>query len=130
MVPDSQRDAEIMSEAHETARQLINVLSDRARANAADEVELAELAGRELEGYARALLDRLITASDGALEQDGAEWVQRRFHESIGEIGVALRDAIQLSTARHAVAQALQRKVFEAESELRSALERSPARGG
>jgi hypothetical protein len=93
--------------------------------------ELTEFAGRLLEGYTRDLLDELLPDGPGpdgrvaegpfdALQHDA--WVKRQFNEGLDRAGAALREVLRESAYRHAVAQVLQRKMFEAEGTLRQAL--------
>jgi hypothetical protein len=77
--------------------------------------ELTECAGAALEGYAEDLLNELLVAEDET-------WVKLQFHEGLDRAGAALRVALSESLFRHAVAQVLQRKMFEAEGMLRRAL--------
>jgi hypothetical protein len=103
--------------------------------------ELTEFAGRLLEGYTRDLLDELLPDGSGpdgpvpegpvpegpfpegpfdVLHHDA--WVKRQFNEGLDRAGAALREVLRESDYRHAVAQVLQRKMFEAEGTLRQAL--------
>jgi hypothetical protein len=123
MTPDAAREAQVLLEARRAVQRLVDTLRERARSSAEGDVaRLAELAGLEMEDHAKFLLKLLVAAAEGAQEPEGAAWVQHRFHDCVGKAAIALRDAITLSGARHAVAQTLQRKVFEAENALRSAL--------
>lgn len=123
MVPDHLADERVMAEARRAADGFVRTLAARVQSSSTQDASgLAEQAGQELEDYSRALLDSLILAAGGAHDAEGSAWVQRRFHQCIGELGSALRDVVRTSEGRHAVAQTLQRKVFEAENELRSAL--------
>jgi hypothetical protein len=125
MVPDVVREAEVLVEVKAAADRVVSALAaeaQRAGAGPHEVTALSAFAGRELEEYASTLLSTLLVAASGARDADGAAWVQRHFHACLGEVGLALRDAIKGSTTRHAVAQILQRKVFEAENELRAAL--------
>jgi hypothetical protein len=93
--------------------------------------ELTEFAGRLLEGYTRDLLDELLPDGSGpdgpvpegpfdVLQHDA--WVKRQCNEGLDRAGAALREVLRESDYRHAVAQVLQRKMFEAEGTLRQAL--------
>ena len=53
---------------------------------------------------------------------DVEAWVRRQFHEGLDNAGKPLREAVAESPHRHAVAQGLQQKMFEAELMLRRAL--------
>ena len=83
--------------------------------------ELTEFAGRLLEGYTRDLLQELLPDGPDDVVQHDA-WVKRQFHEGLDRAGAALREVLRESTYRHAIAQVLQRKMFEAEGTLRQAL--------
>lgn len=125
MVPDAAQEAHVMAEVRNAADRIVGALASRVRsASAGDAESLAELAGYELAEYARTLLALLVSAAGGCQDQDpeSAAWVRCRFHESIGQVGSDLRDIVQAPELRHLVAQTLQRKVLEAEDELRSAL--------
>jgi hypothetical protein len=127
MIPDSTREAQVLRETRDAAARLIAAVSDRARtqSDATPEEDVAALsafAGHELEAFAANMLSSLIAATGGALDASDAAWVQRHFHACLGEVGTALREAIDVSAIRHAVAQTLQRKVFEAELNLCVAL--------
>jgi hypothetical protein len=121
MVPDASREAEVVADIRRAAQRMVDLLAAQAAPDG-DVGALAELAGHELEQFARWLLQTLLAASEGAHDPDAASWVEHHYHESVADVGAALRDAIRVSAARHAVAQTLQAKVFEAEIELRDAL--------
>ena len=86
--------------------------------------ELTEFAGSALEGYEEGLLKELLAGGPGELGDPGNNeaWVKRHFHEGLDRAGAALREALSESRYRHAVAQVLQRKMFEAEGMLRRSL--------
>ena len=54
--------------------------------------------------------------------EDVEGWVRRQFHDGLDSAGTPLREAVADSPHRHAVAQGLQQKMFEAELMLRRAL--------
>jgi hypothetical protein len=83
--------------------------------------ELTEFAGSALEGYAESLLEELLPVGPVSPVVDEA-WVKRQFHDGLDRAGAGLREALSESRYRHAVAQVLQRKMFEAEGMLRRAL--------
>ena len=58
----------------------------------------------------------------GARIGDVEDWVRRQFHGGLDSAGTPLREAVADSPHRHAVAQGLQQKMFEAELMLRRAL--------
>jgi hypothetical protein len=110
--------------------------------------ELTEFAANAFERYAAGLLDEVLSqASVGVVEGERAtsaglnpaagyapvtasagevatsiELVKREFSEGLDRAGAALREVLAESGYRHTVSQGLQRKMFEAESMLRSAL--------
>ena len=53
---------------------------------------------------------------------DAEAWVRHQFHAGMDNAGMPLREAVADSPHRHAVAQGLQQKMFEAELMLRRAL--------
>ena len=77
---------------------------------------LTDLAGMAFETFAETLLEDLNTA-----EATDA-WIKREFSEALEMAGVALRQALAECRHRHTVSQGLQRKMFEAETRLRSVL--------
>jgi hypothetical protein len=121
MVPDASREAEVVADIRRAAQRIVDLLASQAAPDG-DVGALAELAGQELEQYARWLLRTLLAAAGGAHEPDAVSWVQHHYHEAVAGVGTSLRDAIRVSAARHAVAQTLQAKLFEAEIELREVL--------
>jgi hypothetical protein len=83
--------------------------------------ELAQLAGGAFQNYAERLLEELLTAADESPEF-AEVWVPRQFSDAMDRAGAAMREALTDSRHRHAVAQELQRKMFEAELMLRRAM--------
>jgi hypothetical protein len=94
-------------------------------------VSLARLcsdAGDALQDYASETLDALVGTANGSPDpEEPAPWVPDAYHEGISRAGVAMRDAIADSTARHAVAQTLQERMFRAEAVLREVTHSSQA---
>jgi len=109
--------------------------------------ELTEFAGNAFERYAAGLLDEVLSQAPlGAVEgervsvgiQPDASYasatadagevaafvalVKREFSEGLDRAGAALREVLAESGYRHTVSQGLQRKMFEAEAMLRTAL--------
>ncbi len=66
----------------------------------------------------RALMAAATRREGGNVE----DWVRRQFHDGLDSVGLPLREAVADSPHRHAVAQGLQQKMFEAELMLRRAL--------
>lgn len=83
--------------------------------------ELTEFAGRALDGYTRELISELLPGDATSQPLNDAS-IKRQFHEGLDRAGAALREVLRESNYRHAVAQVLQRKMFEAEGTLRQAL--------
>ena len=83
--------------------------------------ELTEFAGRALDGYTKELIEELLPDHPSGQGLNAAS-VRSQFHEGLDRAGAALREVLRESSYRHAVAQVLQRKMFEAEGTLRQAL--------
>lgn len=87
-------------------------------------------AGDALQDYASETLDALVGSGNGNREpEEPASWVLDAYHDGISRAGVAMRDAIADSTARHAVAQTLQERMLRAEAYLRQVIDSSHAAG-
>jgi hypothetical protein len=83
--------------------------------------ELASAAGGAFQRYAERLLEELLAAADES--PDFAEvLIPRQFADAMERAGSAMREALADSRHRHAVAQELQRKMFEVELMLRRAM--------
>jgi hypothetical protein len=83
-------------------------------------------AGDALQDYASETLDALVGSANGNRDpEEPASWVLDAYHEGISRAGVAMRDAIADSNARHAVAQTLQERMLRAEACLRQVIESS-----
>jgi hypothetical protein len=121
MVPNGSREAEVVADIRHAAQRIVALLASQAAPDG-DVGALAALAGHELEQYAKWVLQTLLSAAGGAHDPEAVSWIQHHYHEAVADVGISLRDAIRVSAARHAVAQTLQAKVFEAEIELREAL--------
>jgi hypothetical protein len=96
----------------------------------AGRISLARLcseAGTALQDYASETLDALLGGTNASREPKPAAWILDAYHEGISRAGVAIRDAIADSTARHAVAQTLQERMLRAESVVRQVINASPA---
>jgi hypothetical protein len=77
---------------------------------------LTEMAGRAFEHYAETLLGNLLTT-----EANEAS-IKSQFSEGLDTAGAALRLVLAECCYRHTVSQGLQRKMFEAETRLRTVL--------
>lgn len=96
----------------------------------AGRIPLARLctdAGDALQQYASETLDAFLTAGQTSRELEPSVWVLEAYHDGISRAGIAIRDAIADTTARHAVAQTLQERLLRAESQLRFVVNSSPA---
>lgn len=104
-------------------RQSVERFSQLYRAWTAEKQPVTSLcsqAGDVLEDYAIETLGALVRAA-AAVPQTAAvtTWIVEQYHSGIGAVGAAIRDAIEDSTTRHAVAQTLQARLLHAESRLR-----------
>jgi hypothetical protein len=93
-----------------------------ARKGGATAGELSLYAAAAFEAYAETLLRALMAAASRREGADVEAWVRRQFHDGMDSAGTPLREAVADSPHRHAVAQGLQQKMFEAEMMLRRAL--------
>jgi hypothetical protein len=85
-------------------------------------MELSQYAAAAFQAYAETLLRALLAAASRQDDGDVEGWIRRQFHDGIESAGTPLREAVAESPHRHAVAQGLQQKMFEAELMLRRAL--------
>ena len=122
-MPEDIIEREVLREASRACGVLVERVRGRvARKGGATAGELSHYAAAAFEAYAETLLRALMAA---ASRRDGADveaWVRRRSHDGLDNAGTPLREAVADSPHRHAVAQGLQRKMFEAELMLRRAL--------
>lgn len=112
---------EVLGEASEACRAFV----DRVRARVArtgGASELSQYAAVAFETYSQTLLRALLAAVSRRDSSDGEAWVRRQFRDGLDRIGTPLREAVADCPHRHAVAQRLQQKMFEAELMLRRAL--------
>jgi hypothetical protein len=114
---------EVLGEASRAVGVLIERVRGRvARKGGATAGELSHYAAAAFEAYAETLLRALMAAASRHEGNDVEAWVRRRFHDGLDNAGTPLREAVADSPHRHAVAQGLQQKMFEAELMLRRAL--------
>ena len=122
-MPDDIIEREVLGEASRACGVLVDRVRGRvARKGGASARELSLYAAAAFEAYAETLLRALMAA---ATRREGAnveDWVRRQFHDGLDNAGTPLREAVADSPHRHAVAQGLQQKMFEAELMLRRAL--------
>jgi hypothetical protein len=126
VVTDDTTDRRILSEIDDArVRLLEEVRAEVASRGHAGTARLGRAAEEALSRHVTRLLDTLIEAASQAAHgarDDVETWIRRRFHESLGLAACNLRDTLADSSARHAVAQALQRQMFMAENALQKAL--------
>jgi hypothetical protein len=124
-MPDDIIEREVLGEASRACGVLVDRVRGRvARKGGATAGELSQYAAAAFEAYAETLL-RALMAAASRRQADGDDveaWVRRQFHEGLDSAGKPLREAVAESPHRHAVAQGLQQKMFEAELMLRRAL--------
>jgi hypothetical protein len=122
-MPDDIIEREVLGEASRACGVLVDRVRGRvARKGGATAGELSHYAAAAFEAYAETLLRALMAAASRHEGGDIQAWVRRRFHDGLDDAGTPLREAVADSPHRHAVAQGLQRKMFEAELMLRRAL--------
>ena len=123
-MPDDIIEREVLGEASRACGALIDRVRGRvARKGGATAGELSQYAAAAFETYAETLLRALMAAASRRQGDDVEAWVRRKFHDGLDNAGAPLREAVSESPHRHAVAQGLQQKMFEAELMLRRALE-------
>jgi hypothetical protein len=122
-MPDDIIEREVLGEASRACGVLVDRVRGRiARRGGASAGELSRYAAAAFEAYAETLLRALLAAATRREGGDVEAWVRRQFHEGLDSAGTPLREAVAESPHRHAVAQGLQQKMFEAELMLRRAL--------
>jgi hypothetical protein len=129
VIPDKSTEIRILREISQACERLVEQVSERiARHGPMSGPALSHFASAALERYVEAILRPLLSATSGTPGGPADEWVTGQFHAGLELAGGALRTTLAESQLRHAVAQSLQRKMFEAESMLRRALKgRQPA---
>ena len=114
---------EVLGETSRACGALVARVRGRvARQGGATVGELSQYAAAAFETYADTLLRALMAAASRREGLDVEAWVRRQFHDGLDNAGTPLREAVADSPHRHAVAQRLQQKMFEAELMLRRAL--------
>ncbi len=114
---------EVLGEVSDACRVLIERVRTRlGREQAGSAIELTQYASLAFEAYSETLLRALLAAASRRSADDGDVWVRRQFRDGLESVGTALRAAVEQCAHRHAIAQGLQQKMFEAELLLRRAL--------
>ncbi len=122
-MPDDIIEREVLGEATRACGVLVERVRGRvARKGGATAGELSLYAAAAFQAYAETLLRALMAAASRREGKDVEGWVRRQFHDGLDSAGTPLREAVADSPHRHAVAQGLQQKMFEAELMLRRAL--------
>ena len=123
MLPDKTTERELLATADLERHRIVEAMAVRCAVGGTDTSALSTSAGAELETYARDLLRALTHAVSGAWDKQTISWIADRYDECLAKLATALRDLIDESGLRHDVAQALQRKMLEAELCLGAALD-------
>src|SRR5262245_56833177 len=123
MIPDTRIEQRVLSDAVAARQRIVDVIALKYTDGSADAQTLSASAGSNLDQYAHDLLQRLIDAARVGWDEQAADWVRKRYHDCLSALGTSLRDLIAESGPRHAVAQALQHRMLEAELRLENALE-------
>ncbi len=122
-MPDDIVEREVLGEATRACGVLVERVRGRVvRKGGATAGELSLYAAAAFQAYAETLLRALMAAASRREGKDVESWVRRKFHDGLDSAGTPLREAVADSPHRHAVAQGLQQKMFEAELMLRRAL--------
>ncbi len=122
-MPDDIIEREVLGTASHACGVLVERVRGRlARKGGASAGELSHYAAAAFQAYAETLLRALMAAASRREGGDVEGWVRRQFHDGLDNAGTPLREAVADSPHRHAVAQGLQQKMFEAELMLRRAL--------
>jgi hypothetical protein len=122
-MPDDIIEREVLGEASRACGVLVERVRGRvARKGGGSAVELSHYAAAAFEAYAETLLRAVMAAASRREGADVEGWVRQQFHDGLDNAGTPLREAVADSPHRHAVAQGLQQKMFEAELMLRRAL--------
>ena len=122
-MPDDIIEREVLGEANRACGALVDRVRARVtRKGGATAGELCQYAAEAFQTYAETLLRALMAAASRRESGDVEAWVRHQFHAGMDNAGMPLREAVAESPHRHAVAQGLQQKMFEAELMLRRAL--------
>ena len=122
-MPDDIIEREVLGEASRACGALVDRVRARvARKGGATAGELSHYAAAAFQTYAETLLRAVMAAASRREEGDAEAWARRQFHDGLESAGTPLREAVADSPHRHAVAQGLQQKMFEAELMLRRAI--------
>jgi hypothetical protein len=122
-MPEDIIEREVLGEASRACGVLVERVRGRvSRTGGATAGELSQYAAAAFEAYAETLLRAVLAAASRRQGPDVETWVKRQFHDGLENAGSPLREAVAESPHRHAVAQGLQQKMFEAELMLRRAL--------
>ena len=117
-MPDDIIEREVLGEASRACGALVDRVRARvARKGGATAGELCQYAAEAFQTYAETLLRALMAAASRRESGDVEAWVRRQFHAGMDNAGMPLREAVAESPHRHAVAQGLQQKMFEAEAD-------------
>jgi|RhiMetdeSRZDD1v2_1073273.scaffolds.fasta_scaffold242399_1 hypothetical protein len=118
MIPDLRIENRLLSDAVAARQRIVDVIALKYTQGGVDAQALSASAGSNLDQYAHDLLHRLIDAVRGRWDEEAADWVRQRYHDCLSALGMSLRDLILESGPRHALAQALQQRMLEAELRL------------
>ena len=128
-MPEDIIELEVLGEAARACDVLVKRVRGRVARRGATAADLSQYAASAFESYVETLLSALLAAASRHEGGDVDEWVRKQFHDGLESVGTPLRQAVSDSPHRHAVAQGLQQKMFEAEVMLRRALRVRVAQG-
>lgn len=118
--PDAALGPQLVSEARARARAMICDLQDSPNTP----IDVArERAGASVQQYCEGLMDELVASLGTSSGHEAIASVRRRYTELALEFAKSVRDVETDAARRHAVAQAIQYKVLQAEHRLRALLE-------
>jgi hypothetical protein len=123
MLPDAATEADFLRSTARAQQRIVAAMAERCTVDASDSAALTRSAGVELEAYAHDLLKALSGAVRGAWDEPTVAWITQRHDECLAELGNALCNLMCESGLRHAMAQALQTKMLEADLCLGAALD-------
>jgi len=122
MIPDQRIENRLLSDTAAARQRILDVIALKYTQGGVDAQTLSASAGSNLDQYAHDLLHRLIDAARAKWDEEAADWVRQRYHDCLSALGMSLRDLILESGPRHALAQALQQRMLEAELRLEYAI--------